>query len=273
MEPITREKMIELLNMAACPAIFGTGVIVRDELHGEIEQCQFCYERDQAIAALQAAEPVGTLKVREGWGIHKSRTLYDLVELDVGDYPLFTLSCPPDKAQVPEGYAAVPLDPRNGRPRITSEMKAEHIGEYSWEEDAPYYDEDGELIEHTASHVVPWDLCKKIYAGMAQTALLTASPAKAQVPEGWRDELTKIRDVIAAAPIDALGTGEATDCAPWSIRDEVVDGLTRLLTASPAPERSAKRHNWDDAGERCLDCGDRDWFAGPVCEGKQEEVE
>jgi hypothetical protein len=26
-------------------------------------------------------------------------------------------------------------------------------------------------------------------------------------------------------------------------------------------------HQWDDAGERCLKCGDKDWFAGPECSG------
>jgi len=24
-------------------------------------------------------------------------------------------------------------------------------------------------------------------------------------------------------------------------------------------------HKWDDYGERCLRCGDKDWFAGSVC--------
>lgn len=32
--------------------------------------------------------------------------------------------------------------------------------------------------------------------------------------------------------------------------------------------QKSKRHNWDDAGERCLDCGDKDWFAGLKCSGK-----
>lgn len=76
-------------------------------------------------------------------------------------------------------------------------------------------------------------------AGVLQNALLATQapqPAKGQVPEGWRTELEKIRDAIAAAPIDALGTGESPDCPPWPIRDEVVDGLTKLLAAAPAQE-------------------------------------
>lgn len=26
-------------------------------------------------------------------------------------------------------------------------------------------------------------------------------------------------------------------------------------------------HQWDDVGERCMACGDKDWFAGPNCSG------
>lgn len=31
--------------------------------------------------------------------------------------------------------------------------------------------------------------------------------------------------------------------------------------------RDALSHDWDDSGERCKRCGDKDWFAGPACEG------
>ncbi len=63
---------------------------------------------------------------------------------------------------------AVPVDPRNpALPRITNGMKANCIGEFSWEEDAPYYDDYGEVHEGTAERVVPWDTCKEIYKRMA----------------------------------------------------------------------------------------------------------
>jgi len=55
-------------------------------------------------------------------------------------------------------------------PKITNNMKAECMGEFSWKEDAPYYDDNGNYIEHEAERVVPWDLCKKIYKRMAQIA-------------------------------------------------------------------------------------------------------
>jgi|GEM_PF-1130632 len=66
---------------------------------------------------------------------------------------------------------AVPVDSRNYQaPKITNSMKATCIGEFSWEEDSPYYDENGDCHEHTAVHIVPWDLCKKIYQRMAVEA-------------------------------------------------------------------------------------------------------
>ena len=51
-------------------------------------------------------------------------------------------------------------------PTITNKMKARFIGEFSWTEDDPYYDEDG--IEHDGefTRVVPWDLCKTIFKQM-----------------------------------------------------------------------------------------------------------
>lgn len=61
--------------------------------------------------------------------------------------------------------------PAPATPEITCQMKAQFIGEFSWEEEAPYYDEDGELHEdHVAKHTVPWSLCKRIYQEMAAFA-------------------------------------------------------------------------------------------------------
>ena len=56
-------------------------------------------------------------------------------------------------------------------PKMTNEMKATHIGEYSWEEDAPCYDENGDYQEYTATREVPWDLCKQIFKGMYKTMI------------------------------------------------------------------------------------------------------
>ncbi|AWL12781.1 hypothetical protein HMF8227_02329 [Saliniradius amylolyticus] len=70
----------------------------------------------------------------------------------------------------------VPLDPRYEQlvPMITNSMKAYCIGEFSWEEEAPFYDENGNIIQSIATRTVPWDLCKRIYQQMATMA--NASP-------------------------------------------------------------------------------------------------
>ena len=68
---------------------------------------------------------------------------------------------------------SIPTDPRykdTPQPLITNKMKVACMGEFSWTEDAPYYDEDGNLIEHEAERIVPWDLCKQIYKRMAMVA-------------------------------------------------------------------------------------------------------
>lgn len=94
---------------------------------------------------------------------------------------------------------------------------------------------------------------------------LPCPPAKAQVPDEAFNLIEGIR-----AELTWPGWRKT------SSRDWVMDSLSELLsmlTASPAPGESAKSHNWNDVGERCLDCGDKDWFAGTVCEGRQEEAE
>jgi hypothetical protein len=49
-------KAIELLQVASCPCCDGSGAYYDN--HGGVCQCQFCYERKQAIDALQAPQPV-----------------------------------------------------------------------------------------------------------------------------------------------------------------------------------------------------------------------
>jgi hypothetical protein len=46
------------------------------------------------------------------------------------------------------------------------------------------------------------------------------------------DQLRRIRKLLLTLPEDCLGTGVANDCPPWSIRDEVIDGISKALTAA-----------------------------------------
>lgn len=74
--------------------------------------------------------------------------------------------------RVPDNSGLIPIDPRNGRPLITNAMKAQHIGAHTLLTTA--VDEDGDEISVRVD--VPWDTCKEIYKGMAETAMLAASP-------------------------------------------------------------------------------------------------
>ena len=73
----------------------------------------------------------------------------------------------------------IPVDERNGRPLVTSTMKAEHIGEYTvpvtmdctecadGDEKCPCCHGAGEYVYHA---IVPWSTCKEIYKRMATSA-------------------------------------------------------------------------------------------------------
>lgn len=124
MEHITREEMIGLLKESACPEDCDNGAILtvepsccgRPQSNGECcgdpepvqgrAQCQFCHERERAIAALQAAEPAAWQFYEDGeWHsgdrkIAGYRRNTEAAGIPVRD--LFALPCPPDKAQVPD---------------------------------------------------------------------------------------------------------------------------------------------------------------------------
>lgn len=51
------------------------------------------------------------------------------------------------------------------------------------------------------------------------------------------------------------------------------DQLAALGGARPAPGLQENHHQWDAEGERCIKCGDRDWFAGEKCEGKAPKLQ
>lgn len=92
----------------------------------------------------------------------------------------------------------------NPTPMVTTEMKQKFIGEFSWEEEAPYYDENGVLHDHVAQHVVPWDLCKRIYkelAGFALTNGVLAPPVASAAPDAalLAEALEKARETISVS--------------------------------------------------------------------------
>lgn len=113
-------------------------------------------------------------------------------------FPLYAKPVPADKpaVAVPDDVGMIPMI--NGKPEVTGRMKVECIGEFSWREEAPYYDENGELHDHVATHEVPWDVCKEIYKRMASAALL-AVPSHSQqsvvcgylISDGFTEQFVK----------------------------------------------------------------------------------
>jgi len=74
---------------------------------------------------------------------------------------------------------------------ITTEMKIACLGEFSWTEEWPYYNEEGCLHEdHVETHAVPWSLCKEIYRAMLAAA--PKPPAGMQlVPDAYIEKAEK----------------------------------------------------------------------------------
>lgn len=46
----------------------------------------------------------------------------------------------------------------------------------------------------------------------------------------------------------------------------VLADVRQALKFAPSIEERREPHQWDDSGERCTKCGEKDWFASPGCE-------
>jgi len=62
------------------------------------------------------------------------------------------------------------------------------------------------------------------------------------------------------------------DCAKYrdertKVADRRVAHEMALIDGKRNTTREPRSHRWDDVGERCLDCGDKDWMADPACSG------
>ena len=100
----------------------------------------------------------------------------------------------------------------------------------------------------------------------SQESLATPAP----VSEAERAEMLEIIGDISS---DAISYGHAMtyprDLGSRKDSDIITDKWTKLKQlATRALSPPGSRHEWDRAGERCLKCGDKDWFAGPVCTGR-----
>jgi hypothetical protein len=58
------------------------------------------------------------------------------------------------------------------------------------------------------------------------------------------------------------------------LTDSVFDYINILREALAMPkDAEPKRHRWDKDGERCKDCGDKDWTATAVCHPPKADAE
>lgn len=80
-----------------------------------------------------------------------------------------------------KGRLSIPVDLRTGKPMVSSDMKAECIGEFSFETEQTCYhcyeiekDKDCEVcggeVNYQQKVTVPWNTCKDIYKAMAAEA-------------------------------------------------------------------------------------------------------
>lgn len=113
-------------------------------------------------------------------------------------------------------------------------------------------------------------------AEKAEAALSARSPAKLEGAVEWPDNRcpqcgTVHPLLVNASPASAMREACAKLCEELS-RNHCSTGyaaerIRALPLPSPEPVSAAPRaHQWDDAGERCVVCGDKDWMGG-TCSG------
>lgn len=114
-------------------------------------------------------------------------------------------------------------------PSVSNEMKAKFIGEFSWDEEAPYHDERGVVHDYIARHAVPWDLCKTIFKQMTAHWI-----AAAPQPEQARPSLTEITphgheiDAYIEEFLKASGSS-FMNYSMASAREKMRDVMTRAM--------------------------------------------
>lgn len=133
--------------------------------------------------------------IRQGSMVYNPNE-YTIVDLRKGEQPSealaalnkFAMACEPSnetmhlvreiraalqRNAVPQGYALVNID----KP-ITNGMKAEFIGEFSYQTEEVLLDDDGDITGDTymRDNVIPWDTCKEIYKKMLAFSATAPKP-------------------------------------------------------------------------------------------------
>jgi hypothetical protein len=115
-----------------------------------------------------------------------------------------------------------------------------------------------ESMGHGAQSTGPYMRCLDAIAslqamrGEADTKTYTNLCQKGSAPQ------PAVPDVDALAQEIRRVDGNNTMGA-GALAEHIVEWLSAAKGCAP-------RHQWDDGGERCVKCGDKDWFAGAVCD-------
>ena len=137
---------------------------------------------------------------------------------------------------------AIPVDKITGEPKISTEMKVAFIGEFSWVEEAPFFDENGDLHpDNVQTIVVPWTICKEIYKRMATAAACESNqmtPAEADIA------------LLQAALFSLIGTDNKDELrqmldgmplisAPYAAKEAMINAINALLATMTSPPHQA----------------------------------
>ncbi len=125
-----------------------------------------------------------------------------------------------------------------------------------------------ESFAHVAGHAYFTEHQMQGYAN-AYGEAVRAAAAQAVATE-------RIRAMFMANPPDELGpTDEPESQYRFGYNtalEDVLEALASLPTKKAGAGQPERRsHRWDDEGERCVVCGDKDWMGDPVCHGRISE--
>lgn len=210
---ITREEMIGMLREHQ-------QLLVRYG-HPLIEVIQV----ENAIAALQAAEPAITVDIRrDPRDGSPSPRILKFADLGDGEHRLFTIPCPPAKAQAQDIHDGITYW-QNRALEMWEEMLRDlndYTADENWREELETI---AEILEADGDE---WHCAARI------RKMLKTSPTKAQVPEGVNVEL--IAEILS--DYASLQRDGVIDSAGRYSPADAMEQADLLLAASPAPGRA-----------------------------------
>lgn len=114
-------------------------------------------------------------------------------------------------------------------------------------------------------------------------ALLNKLNADRQVPADQVPDAIQLLQRVAASTTEkpAVAVPDGFKLVPISCSPEMWDAGSAahqspaciyhaMVKAAPPHSQKSDGHDWDDQ-DKCKKCGDRDWYAGPVCNGKSAQ--